>query len=127
MLLFDRENLEHRSRKPTESVLIGTATKADIWISEDGKRMHWGLSRLNPDNEDRPFRTLRPSDLGAATEALAVLSGAFAKAPNLPEKTRNALAKLSDELKSVVSRAKRGFPANESPNVTHDDSTSSTQ
>lgn len=120
MSLFDKENNERRSRKPSESIPIGNATKADIWISEDGKRMHWGLSRVNPNDEQSPYRTLRPGDLGAATEALAILSGIFSVSPHLSDRMRDSLAKLSSELKALVDRAKNGFVTNEPNGQTHD-------
>lgn len=112
MSLFGTKKNESKNGnrlRPTESARVNETTIVDLFVTDTGSL--WGLSRVNELQGGRSFRTMKPSQLRDAAEALAFLAGVFAQDAECGEPLRSDLSELSRELQEVVDRLKNGVRA----------------
>jgi|GEM_PF-3983614 len=114
MGLFSTKQPTNRQTKrtPTERGPLNEVCVGELWVSDSGRK-NFSLSRVNPQDAAKPFRTFRAQDLGFCVEALMTLSSAFAHDPSLTPELQAELGHLSTELESVVEKAKLGFVVKE--------------
>jgi hypothetical protein len=92
-----RERLAQPSR-PAERFQMSENLEVAVWSAprQDGtRRLSWALSRVNPVDPTRPFKTLRPEDLLEVPMVLAALASGFAQLPELAPEVREQLRELA--------------------------------
>ena len=100
----NKKNDRNGRRTPTESGELAPGVLANIWISEDEARLHWSLSRNNPNGGD--FRTFRPGDMLNVIDAHARLASILSTAPQVVTGDQVMLTELNKLLESVVEMGK---------------------
>jgi hypothetical protein len=86
-----------KSARPSRRIAFTESLQAAIWVRENeaGERsLHWAIDRINPDDETRPFRSLRIQDLFQVPEFVGRLASAISET-EVPRDLRRRLAELS--------------------------------
>jgi hypothetical protein len=86
-----------RQSQPSRRVAYTRNLQAAIWLRENeaGERsIYWAMDRINPEDETRPFRSLRVQDLFQVPEFVSRLASAIADT-EVERDLRRRLAELS--------------------------------
>ena len=107
MTYYKDETKSRNDNRPHESGKLTDNVQVALWIreSDEGKRFNIQLGRVNPNDENKPYRSFRPSDLLELPQAVSTLASALSNAP-LPSRLCSQLAELAD-LMDEASRAQR--------------------
>ncbi len=105
MSLFGTNNQANGSNRPTESARVNETTIVDLWVNEKSGSA-WCLSRVNPKDHSKSFRTLKPDQLVDATEAVGFLAGVFSRAEDCPVDLKAELTMVNQELQAIVEKVK---------------------
>lgn len=98
------ENQNGRNRKPAYSRKVTDNVQVAIWTSIDkaGRtRFSWGIGRVNPNDDTKPYKTFPPEDLLEATKGFAALARAFAGTEELDGDLRQRLAALAASMDKI--------------------------
>jgi hypothetical protein len=83
--------------RPTRRIRCTEHLQAAIFVRENeagDKSLYWGMDRVNPEDENRPFRSLRVQDLFQVPEFVSRLALEISET-EVPQDLRRRLAELS--------------------------------
>ena len=103
------ESQNGRNRRPAYSRQVTDNVQVAIWTGTDKEgrpRYSWGLGKVNPANDAKPYKTFRPEELLEIPKAITTLSNAFADAEELDQELRLRLATFAVAMSKIETSGK---------------------
>jgi hypothetical protein len=102
--MFRKTKDNKRNTAPNKVIQLSDNIEVAFWYGSEkrnGPAFRWSLSRINPDNPDRSFRTMHPEHIGECIVALKELAVISSKVTKLPSGLREELSALAESLGSI--------------------------
>ena len=87
--------------KPTESARVNENVILDLWINDD-ESISWCLSRVNPKDDSKSFRTMHANHALDCVDAISFFLNVLTKAPGFGESDKSLMQRLAQCLDKVV-------------------------